>query len=121
MMRIFILLAVLFLMPLKAKAQESTIPYLDGVPVMRGFTVMEESILLFDKPEGQIAEVSLFCETGCPQKEAVYTYYNDVLKGLGWASDGANHFFSESKYIRIEYSKADDLTSSVILTFHLKG
>ena len=113
-----ILLFILCLLPLAAKAQSETVPYLDGVPVINGFHVMGDSLMVFDKPEGQITEVSLICQKECPSMDNVYGYYNNAFRSLGWTSDTNNIFYKDKKRVRVDYSSDSEIDTPVIITFH---
>ena len=63
-MKILFLFALL-LMTTPLKAQEFA-PYMDGVPVMPQFFISPDDIMVFDKPQGRVAEITLWCQENCP-------------------------------------------------------
>lgn len=99
------------------KASNATVPYLDSVPVMNGFTVMHDDILVFDKPEGQIIEVSLYCENNCPKDAEIYNYYRTVFINLGWQADDVMGFYKSNTAITMELQKSTENADIVIVTF----
>jgi hypothetical protein len=111
------LLILLFGLSLTIQASAQTIPYFDSVPAMNGFTVMSDDILIFDKPEGQIVEVSLFCEEKCPNDGVIYDYYRAVFKNLGWQADDVMGFYKSGRAVNLELQKSMESPEIVILTF----
>lgn len=92
-----LLLAALFLAcaaPL-SRAQEpagtetSFFRSLDDIPLMPGLKEIEDDSVMFDKPEGRIAEAAARAETPVGA-ETVRAFYEDALPQLGWekAEDG---------------------------------
>ena len=116
----FFLIVCLFI-SLPAMAQSNTIPFFDSTPVMPGFRQMHDSLMVFDKPEGKIAEISLICDMRCPSPQQVSAFYRYHLVALGWKTTSVNNFHKETQQLSITYSVSDDTTPSVILTFHSKS
>ncbi|MGB1076865.1 MAG: hypothetical protein ACPG05_01025 [Bdellovibrionales bacterium] len=55
---------------------------LDDVPLMQGLELVPEATLVFDKPDGRIAETSYFSSS--VTSEEITAYYSEVLPQLGW-------------------------------------
>lgn len=70
-----------------AQAQEMTVPYTDGIPLMNGFNITEDDIVIFDKPEGRIVEVIAWCDTNCAPSTQIKEYYQKTLSSMGWSAD----------------------------------
>jgi hypothetical protein len=93
--------------PLPAGATESTrfVTGLGDVPVMPGLTPAEEEPLVFDKPDGRIAQTVM---TGSVDRKAILAFYNQTMPQLGWkrGSDGkgaATRFTREGEELRLEF------------------
>ena len=120
-MRVLLLLFV-FCCVLNGKSAqaETPIPYFSGIPVMSGFEIIPDSILVFDKPQGQIAQVSLICDHACPTLKAVQSYYDGVLGALGWGRTKISPYVyrKNSHQIRYDYVGAQQGETGHILTFY---
>ncbi len=114
------LLFLFFTSPMMVHAQD-TIPYMDGIPVLDGLSVMEDTILVFDKPEGQIIEVSLWCETACNNPHDIYAQYRKIFQNLGWVADDVMGFYKDGKFIMMELQQLSKDEQAVIITFRSKG
>jgi len=93
--------------PLPAGATESTrfVTGLGDVPVMPGLTPAEEEPLVFDKPDGRIAQTVM---TGSVDRKAILSFYNQTMPQLGWkrGPDGkgaATRFTREGEELRLEF------------------
>ncbi len=99
------LLFLLFLTASPAFAQ-NTIPYLGNIPVLDGLTVMSDDILVFDKPEGQFIEVSLWCENNCNNPHKIYAEYRKIFQNLGWFADDTMGFHKNGKHVYMELQQS---------------
>ncbi len=115
------LLILLIMTTFPAFAQRPTIPYLDNVPVLDGLTVMYDDILVFDKPEGQFIEVSLWCEDNCSNPHKIYAEYRKIFQNLGWFADDTMGFHKNEKHIYMELQQSSKNDPSLIITFRSKG
>lgn len=113
----YILLSAFLMLSTAVKAETATIPYLDGLPVMPSFTVMEDSLLVFDKPQGQLTEIALVCTRQCPSERAARDFYNKALTATGWQITGQNRYQRGEETMQIDYSVSGDTGASVIITF----
>ena len=108
---------ILLSISISANAQTNIIPYMDGVPTMNGFEIMEDSLVIFDKPEGQITEISLICHKDCPSQLQASEFYKNTLSNLGWISINTNQYQKEQRQINFNYSYSKDINSPIIITF----
>lgn len=110
----FVFLTVLCLLtPLAAKADDF-IPYMDSVPLMQGFTASAADALVFDKPEGRVVEIDIWCDTQCPDRPAIAHYYTDALRTLGWQQAAPLEFTKNNERIQIDIFGAEDGTQKII-------
>lgn len=110
----FLILALcLSVAPMTAKAGDF-IPYLDSVPLMDGFTASADNALIFDKPEGRVIEIDLWCEAACPNDAAITHYYADALGMLGWIKADSGEFIKNNERIQIEIFSAEDGVQKII-------
>jgi hypothetical protein len=114
-------LFILFLLVAPSVFAQDTIPYLDNVPVLDGLTVMHDDILVFDKPEGQFVEVSLWCEGDCNNPHQIYVEYRKIFQNLGWMADDTMGFHKDGKRIYMELQQSSKIGQSLIITFRSKG
>ncbi len=114
------LLFLLYLTASPAFAQNA-IPYFDNIPVLDGLTVMNDDILVFDKPEGQFIEVSLWCEDSCANPHKIYAQYRKIFQNLGWFADDTMGFHKNGKHIYMELQQSSKNDPSLIITFRSKG
>lgn len=73
------------------------------MPLMPGFEETEADSLLFDKPDGRIAQA--YAIGGATADEYVTHYYKTVLPGFGWKFDGAGTFIRGAERIAIESAR----------------
>lgn len=114
-------LFMLFLMMSSQVQAQDTIPYLDNIPVLDGLTVMSDNILVFDKPEGQFIEVSLWCKDNCTNPHNIYAQYRKIFQNLGWFADDTMRFHKNGKHIYMELQQLSKNDPSLIITFRSKG
>lgn len=114
-------LFILFLMMSSQVQAQDTIPYLGNIPVLDGLTVMSDDILVFDKPEGQFIEVSLWCENNCNNPHKIYVEYRKIFQNLGWFADDTMGFHKNGKHVYMELQQLSKNDPSLIITFRSKG
>lgn len=119
-MRFLLIILFLFTISPPILAQE-TIPYMDNIPVLDGLTVMHDDILVFDKPEGQFTEVSLWCNDNCQNPHSIYAQYRKIFQNLGWIADDTMGFHKDGKSIYMELQQLSENDPSLIITFRSKG
>lgn len=61
--------------------------------------------LVFDKPEGRIAEARA---TGPVALEAARSFYAQSLEQLGWRARGAGRYLRDGEMLSLEFAKAGD-------------
>jgi hypothetical protein len=110
------ILPLLFFLFFSFPVNAQNIPYLDGVPLLEGFVVSNDDILVFDKPEGRIVEVIAWCDTNCPSMDQTYKYYETTLTSLGWSAFDVSSYQKGSNTLTLDY-KRDDQSHQTILIF----
>jgi hypothetical protein len=75
---------------------------LNDIPLMPGLYEMLEESVVFDKPEGRIAESAAASEDLAAQE--IHAFYQQALPQLGWNQAGENRFVrqGESLTLKIE-------------------
>ena len=91
-----------------------TVPYFDDIPKISGFSYIDDSLIIFDKPEGQIIEASLICEKNCPELKAIDEYYHRVLSNLGWVKNSPKTYMKSGQRLTLDTKHEGQ---SVILIF----
>ncbi len=111
--------------PLPAGATESSrfVTGLGDVPVMPGLTPAEEEPLVFDKPDGRIAQTVM---RGSVDRKAILSFYNQTMPQLGWkrGPDGsgpngkgaATRFTREGEELRLEFVDTGRTTAKAGVT-----
>jgi len=110
-----ILFALIILLTMPAHAQ--TIPYMDGIPAMANFTVIDDAIMVFDKPEGQITEISLICTNNCPTANSIQKYYQGIFETQGWNPQTNSRFLKGNQIISMDIQKGNNNDQSIVIIF----
>jgi len=80
---------------------EGFLPTLEDVPLMEGLSVDDGDVMVFDTPEGRIAEA----EAGGPvERDKVIEFYRTTLPHLGWMPNGKGGFEREQEVLELELS-----------------
>lgn len=112
-MRRLALIALLLFAPLAAQA-EDFVPGTEDVPLMPGLAAVENSSLVFDKPEGRIVESAAH---GAVTRVDVTRFYAETLPQLGWRPAGSRSWRREGERLRLDFRGADgDLTIGFTLS-----
>lgn len=69
---------------------------LDDIPLMPGLREEGDASVIFDKPEGRIAEAAARAETPVGA-DAVRAFYEDALPQLGWEKAGNGRFVRQGE------------------------
>jgi len=104
----------LALAPLVAQA-EGFLPGLEDVPLMEGLVVNDGDVMVFDTPEGRIAEAEA---GGLVERDNVIEFYRTTLPQLGWMPNGRGGFDREQEALELELSPPE--TSPVTVKFRIK-
>ena len=118
-MKFITALLILMIAPLSVWAQ-NTLPYFDGVAIMDGFNVSDEDIMVFDKPEGRVIEISLWCTTSCPSEQAIRHYYTENLMTMGWQSAQNGGYVNNNTHLTLDIL-SDKSTGGTIILFRSNG
>ena len=82
------------------------------LPLMPGMVEKPDTLVMFDTPEGRIAEISMDCPHG---EVDVLKYYEDTLPALGWRAENPQVWSRRS-----EEMLAIRFTGQRGVTFHLQ-
>ena len=104
-----------------ARAEAVFLPYLDGVPLHEQFTLDADSVIQFDKPQGQIVEFAIWCERDCPSPEAVEQAYEKSLVGQGWKKNETGTFQNGSMTLSLSINSDIMDAKPIIVTFHMES
>jgi hypothetical protein len=115
----FIYTLILCLIAFPVTAQ-NTMPYLDGVPVMNNFALSDDDVLVFDKPEGRVIDITTWCATNCPTDKVIDTFYMSTLNRLGWTMTAPRQFSNNQTLIQYDIVR-DTSENSVIILFRSNG
>ncbi|CCQ75738.1 hypothetical protein [Magnetospira sp. QH-2] len=96
MFRILTVLTILFV-GFSARA-ESFLSILDDVPLMPGLSEQADAGMVFDSPQGRLAETHA---SGPVTADAVAAFYDQTLPQLGWARQGPNLFLREGESLHL--------------------
>lgn len=75
---------------------------LNDLPIMPGLAEDPDSLVIFDAPEGRIAEVTL---SGNLSPTAVLDYYRSTLPELGWQAQSAKHYTRDGQTLSLRVEK----------------
>lgn len=130
MLRILFIVTVMFVFCSPATAQEPSsevgidqaqqyIKIFNAVPLMDNLYEVRDSALVFDKPNGRIAEIIYFSDSLL--LDDVKSYYTEVLPQLGWVISNSNSddrliFNREQEVMTILASKRD---SELVVKFNV--
>lgn len=113
MLRAFIFSAFLILAPapLLAQAQDDAgapqfFRSLNDVPLMPGLYEMADEAVMFDKPEGRIAESAAYSQS--LDRDAIRDFYRNTLPQLGWRHIGRDAFVRQDERLRMRVETEDD-------------
>tara|TARA_R110002072_G_scaffold106760_18_gene233092 strand:+ start:2159 stop:2638 length:480 start_codon:yes stop_codon:yes gene_type:complete len=103
------LVSAILLAPGVSRA-ESFFQQLPDLPLMAGLTEVPEAGLLFDKPEGRIAEALARGVVGAgPDPAEVLAFYRRSLPQLGWRESAAPAtFWRENEQLVLDIQQAED-------------
>ncbi len=112
-MKLFLSIGLLLLSVTIVRANEA-IPYINDIPVMPQFSYVTDSLLIFDKPQGQIVEATILCEDSCPSNTNIQNFYSDSLSNLGWSNSlqSANKYYSNNR--QLSFTIQNDNGASII-------
>lgn len=83
-------------------AQYSSI--LSDLPLMPGLTEKPDSIVMFDKPEGRIAEITM---TTARSQLDVLSYYREALPALGWYAENPQVWKRKGEILTLRFTGHD--------------
>ncbi len=102
----FFLFALFCFVPFTVCAQEAQdaprfFSSLPDVPLMVGMVELEDSVVVYDKPEGRIVEsVALLGELS---RDEVLAFYRMTLPQLGWGVIKDAQFFRRNEFLDISF------------------
>jgi hypothetical protein len=81
------------------------------LPLMPGLTEKDDSLVLFDKAEGRIAEITM---TGPHAQIAVLDYYGRTLPALGWHAENPQIWRRAGEQLTLRFN------ADKSVTFHIE-
>ncbi len=94
-----LLIAVLFLALLSGPARaEAFFQSVSDIPLMPGLNEITDQEVVFDKPEGRIAEAAASTSRN---RDAILSFYDSTLPQLGWDKTGAGTFVRSGETLKI--------------------
>ena len=75
------------------------------IPIMPGLSEIENDDIVFDKPEGRIAEATA---STARSRDAVLSFYNSALPQLGWDRTAAGTFIRGGETLKIAVEESSD-------------
>ncbi len=109
-MRLFLLLSILVLCPLKVNAGENHFFYMTDIPVMNGFKEIKEYGYVFDKPEGRIIEAVAVAGNDIVIDD-VKDFYKETLGQLGWVYVEDGIYKRENEKLSLNIYKDNNLVT----------
>ena len=101
------LLCLILAVPVAASAMsdapKTTVIYssiASDLPLMPGMVEKADSVVMFDAPEGRIAEVTMTAPHG---QIDVLKYYTDTLPALGWRAENPQIWVREREQLTIRF------------------
>lgn len=98
MMKRMALLAVLLCASQSASAGEAFLSGIADLPLMPGLVEDVDAAMVFESPEGRIAQ---FKASGSPLADQVKRFYAESLPELGWTAQGKDRFRREAEELRL--------------------
>lgn len=87
------------------QAEPRFIDGLGDVPLMPLLEVDETASMIFDSPNGRIADITV---KGSATQQAILAFYGAALPQMGWrATDQQGRFLREGEVLTLEFSPAD--------------
>lgn len=107
LMKRLYLLAFLFVVGIANQSvhADAFVPGLDDVPLMAGFETDESAGIVFETPEGRIAEATV---SGQASRTEVLKFYETTLPQLGWQPSGDGSFQREQETLTIEMTQENN-------------
>jgi len=99
---------------------QNTLPYLDGVPIMSGFALSNDDVIVFDKPQGRVIDLTVWCSANCPSTKEIEVFYMDTMNRLGWNTIKDHEFTNEGATLNYNIMR-DKNSDSVIILFQSNG
>jgi hypothetical protein len=80
------------------------VPGTEDVPLMPGLAPADDSLLVFDQPQGRIVEASA---SGPVRRRDVIAFYRASLPELGWAVHGRHAFERAGERLSLDFDGRD--------------
>lgn len=113
-MKVFIALVFAFLVaaaPLQAAEKAAFSSIHAELPLMPGLVEKPDSLVMFDKPEGRIAEITM---TSAKSQIEVLGFYRETLPSLGWYGENPQIWTRGGEQLTIRFN--DDRS----VVFHIE-
>jgi hypothetical protein len=96
-------LAVLFAAPAWGAAT-GYVPGTEDVPLMPGLSPVDDTGLIFDKPQGRIIQAAA---RGAVNRRDVIAFYDSSLPELGWHRADQQHFVRDGERLSLDFDGYD--------------
>ena len=117
MNRLFLGIAVAFIITIAGMVKADFLPGTDDIPLMEGIELTESGVFSFDTPAGQILTIK--GETDKTAEE-VRSFYGQTLTALGWIRAGADAYTRDGDVIRLNIRRSGSKTE-VLFDMTLTG
>lgn len=112
-----LLLSVLLIVPASARAASPQFfDDLGDVPVMPGLSELAERGVVFDKPEGRIAQATALAAEGM-EAGAPARFYAEALPQFGWQSAGDGRYVREDQALSVTERREE---GRILIIFRLE-
>ncbi len=111
------LLSVLLIVAATAQAADPRFfDDLGDVPVMPGLSELSERGVVFDKPEGRIAQATALAAEGT-EAAVVQRFYAEALPQFGWESAGDGRYVREDQVLSVTERREE---GRILIIFRLE-
>lgn len=78
---------------------------MEDLPLMPGLSEVPDGSIVFDKPDGRIAD--LYASSGTLAPRAITDFYGQALRQTGWMPAGPGRFSRGSEILTLEITEQD--------------
>ncbi|CAA6604155.1 exported hypothetical protein [Rhodospirillaceae bacterium LM-1] len=90
--------ALLLILSAQALAEGGFLSGISDLPLMQGLSEDAQAALVFETPEGRIAQ---FAAKGQVSQDDIRRFYGETLPELGWTPKGQGRFWREKEELRL--------------------
>jgi hypothetical protein len=100
-----VLCVIAFLTATMTFAADRFVTGIADLPLMPGLQEIEDSAMVFSKPEGRIVEIMA---SGAVSRDAVSSFYERTLPQLGWRRVEAESWLREKEILRFDIRESKE-------------